>query len=227
MRRWQEFNKNTKGRDFVVGDIHGYFNLVKLKMLELDFNKEIDRLFSVGDLIDRGPYSDQAINWIKQPWFFAIRGNHEEMVYQYHNDISWHDSYAKHGGQWFIDLSYDERQMHVDALSKLPDVFEIDTVNGKIGIVHAEVEVHDWDMFKLYYSSKYEEASRWGFELYNRFVNHNVAFAVDNIDYIIHGHITIDHPSKIENKIYIDTGGNTGKLTFLEINNPAGLKAHH
>jgi serine/threonine protein phosphatase 1 len=226
MRHWQEFDKNINGRDFVTGDVHGYFNLVKMKMMELHFDKNVDRLFSCGDLIDRGPYSDQAIEWIKEPWFFAIKGNHEEMLCQYHSGKKWQGSYASHGGQWAIDLSEEERQVHVDVLNKLPDVFEIDTINGKIGIVHAEVPVHDWLEFKLNYS-KYEEESRWSFDLFNYAMQHNTAYAVDYIDYVIHGHSSVVKPIQVYNKFYIDSGFLSGKLSFLEINHPDGIKVHH
>lgn len=223
----QRFDENTKGRDFVVGDIHGYFDLLQQKLIEIKFDKSKDRLFSVGDLIDRGPYSDRVLIWLEKPWFFPIKGNHEEMLYEYHNRISWQESYSKHGGQWAIDLPHEERQKYVDALISLPDIFEVITCNGTIGIVHAEVPVNDWLMFKLDYEHKHKENSRWSFDLFNDNARGRRIFKVEYIDYVIHGHAGVDRPIQLENKIYIDTGAQTKKLTLLEINNPMGLIAHH
>jgi serine/threonine protein phosphatase 1 len=223
--KWQKFEKNEVGRDFAVGDIHGYFHLVRLKMLELKFDKEKDRLFSLGDLIDRGPDSIKVLEWLKEPWFFPIKGNHEVMVCEYYTGKDWKDSYAGHGGQWFIDLPMYEQLEYVEKLNKLPHVFEIDTVNGLVGLVHAEVPVYDWWTFKTNYD-EYEERSLWSFDLFKKACL-DVAWPVANIDWIIHGHSSVAYPSKVENKIYIDTGATSKKLTFLEINNPKGMIAHH
>lgn len=223
----QRFDQNILGRDFVVGDIHGYFDLLQLKLMQVKFDKNKDRLFSVGDLIDRGPFSARVLEWLEKPWFFAIKGNHEEMIYEYHNDISWHQSYAKHGGQWFIDLPYEERQKYVDVLNKLPDIFEIITCNGSVGIVHAEVPVNDWLMFKFDFDTKHKESARWSFDLINDNLSGKNIFKVDYIDYIIHGHSGVKQPTQIENKIYIDTGAESKKLTLLEISNINGIIAHH
>ena len=45
---------NALGKDYVVGDLHGCFDLLQRLLHEVEFNKVTDRLFSVGDLIDRG-----------------------------------------------------------------------------------------------------------------------------------------------------------------------------
>ena len=47
----------------------------------LAFDTARDRLFSVGDLIDRGPRSRDAIEWLTAGRFAgAVRGNHEPMM---------------------------------------------------------------------------------------------------------------------------------------------------
>lgn len=72
--------RNEIGRDFVVGDIHGCFDALRYAMFGVVFDESKDRLFSVGDLVDRGNQSEESIDWIAQPWFHAVRGNHEEMA---------------------------------------------------------------------------------------------------------------------------------------------------
>lgn len=49
------FPKNEGGRDFVIGDLHGCLEEFRDLLQQLQFNRERDRMFSVGDLIDRGP----------------------------------------------------------------------------------------------------------------------------------------------------------------------------
>ena len=51
------FAQNTVGRDFAVGDIHGCFTELQRGLEAIGFDPSTDRLFSVGDLVDRGPES--------------------------------------------------------------------------------------------------------------------------------------------------------------------------
>lgn len=51
------FEINEVGKDFIVGDIHGCLDQLKFQLSVTGFDKSKDRLFSVGDLIDRGPDS--------------------------------------------------------------------------------------------------------------------------------------------------------------------------
>ena len=74
------YGKNTKGRDFFVSDIHGHFDLLLEEMKNHAFNTKTDRLFVGGDNCDRGPNSDWVLDFINEPWYISIRGNHEEMV---------------------------------------------------------------------------------------------------------------------------------------------------
>ena len=75
-------NPAAGGRDWVVGDVHGCFRTLRRALLAIDFEDGKDRLFSVGDLIDRGPNSIEALEWLEDGRFSAVvMGNHEaEMV---------------------------------------------------------------------------------------------------------------------------------------------------
>ena len=75
--RVKHFALNTAGRDFVVGDIHDCFSELQAKLDNLDFDEDVDRLFSVGDLIDRGAESRRSLEWLDKPWFHAVRGTRE------------------------------------------------------------------------------------------------------------------------------------------------------
>lgn len=78
--RVQRFAKNTEGRDIAVGDIHGHVSRFLLALKSIDFNPAKDRLFSVGDLVDRGPESHRCDELLAFPWFHAVQGNHEDFA---------------------------------------------------------------------------------------------------------------------------------------------------
>lgn len=76
----QHLPANLRGRDFVVGDIHGMFDDLARSLELRHFDPAADRLLSVGDLVDRGPKSTEARSWLAQPWFHAVAGNHEALA---------------------------------------------------------------------------------------------------------------------------------------------------
>jgi len=57
LAQFPRFACNAVGRDFAVGDIHGCFSHLRRSLEAIGFDASVDRLFSVGDLIDRGPES--------------------------------------------------------------------------------------------------------------------------------------------------------------------------
>lgn len=62
----------------IIGDIHGcYHTLLHLYNQVITFTSEI---YSVGDLIDRGKYSKEVVEFCIQHNIKPVRGNHEEML---------------------------------------------------------------------------------------------------------------------------------------------------
>ena len=79
-----EFQPNAAGgRDFVFGYIHGRFDTVDAALAELVHDPQRDRLFSLGDLIDYGPRSADALWWMRIPFTGTVRGNHEESMREF------------------------------------------------------------------------------------------------------------------------------------------------
>lgn len=68
---------NTRGRDFVVGDLHGCFDELTALLHHVCFDTERDRLFCTGDLTHRGPKGAECLKLLNQPWFFSVLGNHD------------------------------------------------------------------------------------------------------------------------------------------------------
>ena len=78
MTRVVERNRAPGGRDWVVGDVHGCFTTLREALRAIDFEHGRDRVFSVGDLIDRDPNSIEALEWLAGERFEAVvMGNHE------------------------------------------------------------------------------------------------------------------------------------------------------
>lgn len=70
---------------YVLSDIHGDLkaleSLVDVAKIDL-FN---DKIFILGDVIDRGPYSLETIHYMMEyPGFKLIRGNHEGMFIKWY-----------------------------------------------------------------------------------------------------------------------------------------------
>ena len=75
---------NTTGHDYIIGDIHGCSELLSQALNLLGPN---DRLFIVGDLIDRGPDSLGVLRIVQNdPRVHVVRGNHEDVFL---NAMSW------------------------------------------------------------------------------------------------------------------------------------------
>lgn len=78
---------NVDGRDFVVGDLHGCYDELMLLLEHVNFNKEQDRLFCVGDLIDRGPKPKECLELLHEKWFYPVLGNHETLLLEFIHKI--------------------------------------------------------------------------------------------------------------------------------------------
>lgn len=134
----QYFEPNHLGRDFVTGDIHGCFDQLEETLARVRFDGARDRLFTVGDLIDRGPDSPAALAWMERPWFHSCQGNHER-IRLVPLDLSALATWLlQNGGQWWFTLETATRQRFIKAMAALPLAMEIATAHGRIGIVHAD-----------------------------------------------------------------------------------------
>lgn len=137
---------NHNGRDFVVGDVHGCFTELRQLLENVVFDGSRDRLFSVGDLVDRGPESRQVLEWLAKPWFYAVRGNHEQMALDF--DLAQTDAcerYLNNGGGWFICLAERDKQAYRTAFKQLPLAIEVACEHGLIGLLHADCPLDDWN----------------------------------------------------------------------------------
>lgn len=214
----QHFTRNLAGRDFVVGDIHGHFSRLASALEKIGFNAEKDRLFSVGDLVDRGPESEQSLQWLQRPWFHAVCGNHEDYAIRHALtggvDL---EVYRANGGDWLIRLPKARQVEFARAFDALPHVVEVETENGLIGILHADCPVRDWNQLAAMLSSKRVR----DFIIWSRArLESGNPDGILNIRAVVVGHTPIQNPLILGNVVHIDTGGwfDGGYFTVLDLN---------
>ena len=136
------------GRDFVAGDVHGELDTLDKTLEMLEFDPRRDRLFAVGDLIDRGPRSADALEWMERGKItLSVRGNHEQMLddrvrlaedaYERPPTWSMHPWFPKEvaraaWGRW--------RAM----IAAMPLAATVETGHGRVGLIHAGTKSHSW-----------------------------------------------------------------------------------
>ena len=64
-------------RTIFVGDIHGCFDEFQLMLKKLNYNSSDDRLIILGDVINKGPKSFEALKYVRDHHIEMILGNHE------------------------------------------------------------------------------------------------------------------------------------------------------
>ncbi|ACC71078.1 metallophosphoesterase [Paraburkholderia phymatum] len=220
----RRFARNTVGIDYAVGDIHGCFAALEIELAKIRFDERVDRLFSVGDLVDRGPQSDTAVEWISKPWFHAVQGNHEDMAIRYvepgNRD---RDHYMMTGGAWLIEKPRYAQVMIADALAELPYAIEVETDGGLVGIVHADVHGKSWsDMVQAFACADSGTKLRriTNSVLWNRDrIQDEDHSGVPDMRAVVVGHTPLKRPAALGNVYHIDTGGwlRGGSFTFLRL----------
>ncbi|CAL8471900.1 g11442 [Coccomyxa elongata] len=68
------------GRVIVVGDVHGCPLELEALLDKCKFQQGVDKLVSVGDLVNKGEQSAEAVHLVRQHGGITVRGNHDEMA---------------------------------------------------------------------------------------------------------------------------------------------------
>ncbi|MFU2318236.1 metallophosphoesterase [Rahnella sp. PCH160] len=199
---------------YVVGDLHGCLSLLEQGLAKIEFDPKRDLLLSVGDLADRGPDCVGCLRLINAPWFFCVRGNHEQMAIDAINGENV-PRWLRNGGDWFYALE-DEVQEQAKALilqaDKLPHVLELTTREGRrIVIAHADYTSDEYVFGKRLES--YEiiwNRDRINYALAGRFG------PISGADAFYFGHTPVEPVLQFANLFYIDTGAVFGGYLTIQ-----------
>jgi serine/threonine protein phosphatase 1 len=220
----KRFERNTAGRDFAVGDIHGHFTRLQAALDAAGFDPLVDRLFSVGDLVDRGPECEDVIKWLNLPWFHPVRGNHDDYVCRY--DTADIGNWMENGGTWFVGLPHLEQANYQVMFKELPIAIEVETDHGLVGILHADCPFDSWHelQFELTGAStpkrlrQVQNTCMWS----RSRVEQEIDLKVEDISAVIVGHTPLLRPVLLGNVYHIDTGGwradGSGHFTLINLN---------
>lgn len=145
-------------RHLVVGDIHGRYETFLNLLAAANYDHKTDILYSVGDLIDRGPKSFEVVDFFKNMKnVYHVMGNHEYMA----TDPRYHGTWLANGG-YSCQLSLSEHRKDekwlTDYFKTLPWVIEVgdDNEDGAFRVLHAEYPIH-WGDNRLTPKDEYDE----------------------------------------------------------------------
>jgi serine/threonine protein phosphatase 1 len=123
----------------VFGDIHGQFDGL-MKLVDFIGYSVDDKLFFLGDLIDRGDRSANVVRWVIENGHTCLRGNHEQMcldAYQSREGSLVWKGWMMNGGTNTLE-SYGEGGVikeHIDWMQQLPLFVDL----GDAWLVHAGI----------------------------------------------------------------------------------------
>ncbi|TDT44129.1 serine/threonine protein phosphatase 1 [Halospina denitrificans] len=224
----RHFRRNQRGRDFVVSDLHGQIDRLEQHLRKQHFKTGEDRLFALGDLIDRGDHSAELIQLLEERWFFSVMGNHELMLLDALSNPRWRPIHEHNGGAWFYrqpapEKTYQARLLH----QHLALAVTVETARGPVGIVHAtapsdwrtiqEVPLEDDQWNELVWDRHdYQQALR----------SPEMIPPVRHVTRVVHGHVSCEQPISASNRIWIDTLYRGGDITLMPLPALAGLSGH-
>ena len=216
MKIYQRINGEEWRRVLVCGDLHGCYTNLMNRLDAVGFDPAQDLLISVGDLIDRGIENVECLDLINQPWFRAVRGNHEQMMLDAVMGSGSILHWMQNGGSWFYNLDADQQILAKSLVSKaaaLPLIIEVEKGGKKFVICHADYPHDEYEYGKPVDSQQ----AIWSRERISLSID-GFSSSIFGADLFIFEHTPALQPMRIKNQLYIDTGAVfNGNLTLYEL----------
>ena len=116
------------GNRYATSDWHAQ---TKLGIQILNYLQPDDTLYFLGDSVDRGPGGLTLLNLLlNDPRVIYLRGNHEDFIIN-NDDHMWYLNGGNGTKEAIEALTDIERQKLIKKLKSLPDIIEIDNIEGK------------------------------------------------------------------------------------------------
>lgn len=207
------FSQNKQGKDWFVGDIHGDFPLLIHALKSLHFDKYRDRVFSVGDLTDRGVDSFHCLNLAKEKWFFPVLGNHECFILErYDENPNTKATWMMNGGEWWLSLNHAEREAARETIASFYSLtISVEVDDLLIGVLHAEYPFKHWPPDPALIDKESRKTMLWGRDDILRGTGKHIA----GVDVVVSGHTPLNTPKMKRNKLFIDTGAGYSANNFI------------
>lgn len=219
-------------RHFIVGDIHGRYESFLNLLASADYDPDTDIIYTVGDMIDRGPKSYEVLKFFQEMEnAYAIKGNHEYMVETPHE---WRAVWLNNGGdkclQSLAANGVNESWL-VTYISFLPWVIEVGDDGDEFAfrVLHADLppEWSDDDLRLVITAAEDSENAAlqhiiWGRRTITTALRagtelkpHNLEFHPDRKRKNFLGHTPTRKPVKVGDMLFVDTFG-SHTLTMAE-----------
>ena len=129
-------------RHLAIGDIHGCINALTTLAEFVGFRVD-DTIVTLGDYVDRGPDTRAVIEFMielgKTHNHVPLRGNHEIMMLDSRESMSWREMWLRSGGRETLQ-SYAPAEDQVGSFSDIPDS-HYDFLENKL-VPYYECESH-------------------------------------------------------------------------------------
>jgi serine/threonine protein phosphatase 1 len=213
------------GRVFVVGDLHGMAHALERLLALAGFDPRQDLLWSLGDLVDRGPDSPGCLDLLDQPWFHAIRGNHEQLMLDAAEDSDTWLIWTLNGGDWAPGYPWNGPALR-QRLEALPWAAELRTGLGRIGLVHADLDLEQrWPQFLGALEAdrgRARDIALWSRTSISRATRGLAGPRVKDLDLVLLGHSIVDRPFRWGSLWFLDSGAVVSQdpsaaLSMLEV----------
>ena len=196
---------------YVVGDIHGSYELLMQKLKDVNFDFKHDLLISVGDLVDRGNQNEKCVGLLGELWFTMAKGNHEDFCVKGVGDYmtEFYHKMENNGGRWFYQLPEDVRYSVARMFDQLPILLEVKYRGKKFGFVHADIPVEDWELLKemVLNGDNIDGRSVIDHCLWGRDVVYRDYIEIAQVDNVFLGHTVLPKIKQVGNCTFLDTGG--------------------
>jgi serine/threonine protein phosphatase 1 len=203
----KNYTNNYLGSDYIVGDIHGCYDQLQKELNRVGFNVAIDRLFSVGDVVDRGPDSFKCLDLFSKGWFYPVLGNHEMLMLDTVIKGEYDEMWVNNGGSWYYQEDIQTLQKICKYIqNNVPYSLTVEVGNDTVGVCHAEPPTHDWnDLTKEEKELDPQVTAKiiWGRK---RIERREKARRISNVTMTVHGHTIAKKIVKASNSLFIDTG---------------------